>query len=142
MREKVLLKTSIYDYELPEFNKMTENNDDIILDNNTPTLQPTLSNVEIEGVNELTMPDNIDSTTPRPISVLEQHLTPNEQDTADIADIVNDQDVTKCETPVTYELETSNVGPQVYLPVIDMNTRPGSVNIDPDQPDMQDLFVS
>ena len=50
--------------------------------------------------------------------------------------------MTKCETPVTYELETSNVGPQVYLPVIDMNTRPGSVNIDPDHPDMQDLFVS
>ena len=84
MREKVLLKTSIYDYELPEFNKMTENND-INIDNNIPatlsTPQPTLSNVEIEGVNELTMPDNIDSTTPRPISVLEQHLTPNEQDT-------------------------------------------------------------
>ena len=50
--------------------------------------------------------------------------------------------MTKCESPVTYELETSNVGPQVYLPVIDMNTRPGSVNIDPDHPDMQDLFVS
>ena len=103
MREKVLLKTSIYDYELPEFNKMTENND-IILDSNTPTLlstpQPTLSNAEIEGVNnELTMPDNIDSTT-RPISVLEQHLTPNEQDTKALN---NSNALNKCDSSAISE---------------------------------------
>ena len=104
MREKVLLKTSIYDYELPEeFNKMTENND-INIDNNISatlsTPQPTLSNVEIEGVNnELTMPDNIDSTT-RPISVLEQHLTPNEQDTKVLN---NSNALNKCDSSAIFE---------------------------------------
>ena len=59
---------------------------------------------------------------------------------------------TKCETPVTYELEAASYvlrDPQIILPVIDMNTRPGSsVNIEPDHPAiptsdvMQELLVS
>ena len=74
------------------------------------------SSREAPTTDELTL--DIDSTeTPRPISVLEQLLeSPSHVDEAL---------TTKCESPpcVTYELETSKVGPHVTLPVIDMTTR-------------------
>ena len=94
----------------------------------------------------------------RPVSVLEYRHpelstigTPEEalENITEVDDNISIVTTTRCETPVTYELETSNVGPQIILPVIDMNTRPGStVNIEPDHPAipttdvMQDLLVS
>ena len=101
---------------------------------------------------------NINNEFDRPGSVLEYRhpelrstiSTPEAlENITEVDDNISIVSTTKCETPVTYDLEASNVrDPQFILPVIDMNTRPGSVNIEPDHPAiptsdvMQDLLVS